>query len=71
MGLSTIAAALGEEKDMIEDIQEPYLIRLGFLERTPRGRCLTPAGVERARCGAASHEDAPATETTRGQRPLF
>jgi len=49
VGLSTLAAAVGEEKDTIEDIHEPYLIRLGLLERTPRGRCLTPAGREHAR----------------------
>jgi Holliday junction DNA helicase RuvB len=49
VGLSTLGAALGEEKDTIEDIYEPFLIRLGFLERTPRGRCLTPAGRAYAR----------------------
>jgi Holliday junction DNA helicase RuvB len=44
VGLSTLAAALAEEQDTVEDIQEPYLLRLGLLERTPRGRCLTPLG---------------------------
>ena len=68
VGLSTLAAALGEEKDTIEDILEPYLIRLGLLERTPRGRCLTPAGLERAAAGDP-HEEAPPSDE--GQRRLF
>ncbi len=41
VGLNTIAAALGEEPDTIEDVAEPFLIQIGFLERTPRGRCAT------------------------------
>jgi Holliday junction DNA helicase RuvB len=41
VGLSSIAAAIGEEKDAIEDIYEPYLIQIGFLDRTPRGRVAT------------------------------
>ncbi len=41
VGLNTIAAALGEEPDTIEDVAEPFLIQVGFLERTPRGRCAT------------------------------
>ncbi len=43
VGLDTLAAALGESKDTIEDASEPYLLQLGFLQRTPRGRMLTPA----------------------------
>ena len=42
VGIETIAAALSEPRDAIEDIIEPYLIQLGFLQRTPRGRMLTP-----------------------------
>jgi Holliday junction DNA helicase RuvB len=45
VGLNTIAAATGEEQSTIEDVIEPYLIRLGFLERTPRGRVITPDGI--------------------------
>jgi Holliday junction DNA helicase RuvB len=41
VGLNTIAAAISEEKDAIEDIYEPYLIQIGFLDRTPRGRVAT------------------------------
>jgi Holliday junction DNA helicase RuvB len=41
VGLGTIAAAISEEKDAIEDIFEPFLIQIGFLDRTPRGRVAT------------------------------
>ena len=41
VGLSTVAAAVGEETDTIEDVYEPYLLQLGFLKRTPRGRVAT------------------------------
>jgi Holliday junction DNA helicase RuvB len=41
VGVETIAAALSEPRDAIEDIIEPYLIQLGFVQRTPRGRLLT------------------------------
>jgi Holliday junction DNA helicase RuvB len=46
VGLSTLAVALGEEPDTIEDVYEPYLLRLGFLQRTPRGRIVTRLGRE-------------------------
>jgi holliday junction DNA helicase RuvB len=42
VGIETIAAALSEPRDAIEDIIEPYLLQQGFLQRTPRGRLLTP-----------------------------
>jgi Holliday junction DNA helicase RuvB len=42
VGIETIAAALSEPRDAIEDIIEPYLIQKGFVQRTPRGRVLTP-----------------------------
>jgi Holliday junction DNA helicase RuvB len=41
VGLDTIAASLSEESDTIEDVVEPYLLQLGFLDRTPRGRMAT------------------------------
>ena len=44
VGLETIAAAIGEEAVTIEDVYEPYLMQIGFLSRTPRGRIVTPAG---------------------------
>lgn len=43
VGLDTIAAAIGEESDTIEDVYEPFLIQNGFLHRTPRGRVATPS----------------------------
>ena len=43
VGLETIAAAIGEEAVTIEDVYEPFLMQIGFLSRTPRGRCVTPA----------------------------
>ncbi|HLB62581.1 MAG TPA: Holliday junction branch migration DNA helicase RuvB [Actinomycetota bacterium] len=43
VGLSTLAAAVGEETDTVEDVYEPYLLQLGFLQRTPRGRVATAA----------------------------
>ena len=42
VGIETIAAALSEPRDAIEDVIEPYMIQSGFLQRTPRGRVLTP-----------------------------
>jgi Holliday junction DNA helicase RuvB len=44
VGLSTLAVALGEEPDTIEEVYEPYLLQLGFIQRTPRGRVVTPLG---------------------------
>ena len=44
VGLSTLAVALGEEPDTIEDVYEPYLLQLGFIQRTPRGRIVTALG---------------------------
>jgi holliday junction DNA helicase RuvB len=46
VGLGSLAAALSEERDAIEDIYEPFLIQIGFLERTPRGRVATPRAYE-------------------------
>ena len=46
VGLETLAAMIGEESITIEDVYEPYLLQLGFINRTPRGRCATPAAYE-------------------------
>jgi Holliday junction DNA helicase RuvB len=54
VGLSTLAVALGEEPDTIEDVYEPYLIQLGLLQRTPRGRIVTKLG--RAHVGAPAEK---------------
>jgi holliday junction DNA helicase RuvB len=58
VGLNTLAAALGEEPDTIEYVYEPYLLQLGFLQRTPRGRTITALG--RAHLGAAPEPEADA-----------
>ena len=42
VGLKTMAAALGEDEGTIEEVYEPYLIQNGFLQRTPKGRMVTP-----------------------------
>jgi Holliday junction DNA helicase RuvB len=54
VGLSTLAVALGEEPDTIEDVYEPYLLQLGFIQRTPRGRIVTDRG--RAHVGATADD---------------
>jgi Holliday junction DNA helicase RuvB len=55
VGLSTLAVALGEEPDTIEDVYEPYLLRLGFLQRTPRGRVVTELGREHVGSTKTNH----------------
>jgi Holliday junction DNA helicase RuvB len=55
VGLSTLAVALGEEPDTIEDVYEPYLLQLGFIQRTPRGRIVTDLGREHI--GSAGEEE--------------
>lgn len=46
VGLNTLAVAIGEEPDTIQDVYEPYLLQLGFLQRTPRGRMVTERAYE-------------------------
>jgi holliday junction DNA helicase RuvB len=52
VGLSTLAAAVGEETDTVEDVVEPYLLQLGFLRRTPRGRVATEHAYRHLRVSA-------------------
>jgi Holliday junction DNA helicase RuvB len=56
VGLGTLAASLGEEPETIEDVYEPYLLQLGFIQRTPRGRTITTLG--RAHVGAPVDDSA-------------
>ena len=63
VGLETIAASISEESDTIMDVVEPYLLQLGFLERTPRGRKATPL--------AYKHLDIPLPEQDTEQPSLF
>jgi Holliday junction DNA helicase RuvB len=46
VGVNTLAAAISEDKDAIEDIYEPFLMQIGFLDRTPRGRVATPRAYQ-------------------------
>jgi holliday junction DNA helicase RuvB len=60
VGLSTLAVALGEEPDTIEDVHEPYLLQLGFIQRTPRGRVVTELGSRHVGAGSGAPPDADA-----------
>ena len=46
VGLETLAATVGEEAVTLEDVYEPYLMQIGYLSRTPRGRCVTRLAYE-------------------------
>jgi Holliday junction DNA helicase RuvB len=61
VGLDTIAAATSEESDTVEDVYEPYLIQLGFLKRTPRGRVATPLAYNHL--GLKAPNDRPTQHT--------
>jgi len=63
VGIATLAAAIDEEKDTIESIYEPFLMRVGFLERTLRGRRVTPRALE--------HLGYNAPQTGSQQKKLF
>ncbi len=63
VGVETLAAALSEQRDTLEDIIEPYLMQLGLIQRTPRGRQLTVLGFE--------HLGITPLEAARKQAPLF
>ena len=84
VGLSTLAVALGEEPDTVEDVYEPYLLQLGFIQRTPRGRIVTKLGRKhlgspRRRAGrracsrpaarSRSAQDASSSEVVQTLRP--
>jgi Holliday junction DNA helicase RuvB len=64
LGIDTLSAAVGEEKDTIEDVYEPFLILRGFLKRTPRGRVATRRAYEHF--GIRPEEDTP-----QSQKKLF
>jgi Holliday junction DNA helicase RuvB len=62
VGLGTISAAISEEKDAIEEIYEPYLIQIGFLNRTPRGRVATEAAYEHLGFDLLGRQSSPKPE---------
>jgi len=59
VGLDNVAAAIGEERETIEDVIEPYLIQQGFLQRTPRGRIATAAAFRHLGLAAPQDGDGP------------
>ena len=63
VGISTLAVAVGEERETVEEVAEPFLVRCGFLARTPRGRVATP--------GAWHHLGLAAPEPSSADTPLF
>ena len=63
VGLETIAAALGEEAVTLEDVCEPYLMQLGYLTRTPRGRCVTRCAYEHLGMKAPGTAEADGQQT--------
>jgi Holliday junction DNA helicase RuvB len=67
VGVETLAAAIGEEKDTIEDVYEPFLIQAGFLQRTPRGRTATLLAYEHL----ARKQDRKRGNSAKGQPTLF
>src|SRR5262245_54872102 len=64
VGVGTISASISEEKEAIEEIYEPYLIQIGFLNRTPRGRVVTPAAYQHLGLNWGGH-------TNNQQKDLF
>jgi len=58
VGLSTLAVAVHEESDTIEDVYEPYLLQRGLIMRTPRGRCATPHAFRHLGLEAPAHDAA-------------
>ena len=68
VGLETLAATTGEEAVTIEDVYEPYLLQIGFLSRTPRGRCATRLAYEHL---GIPYNPPPSQSGHSGQPSLF
>ena len=64
VGLETLAATIGEEAVTLEDVYEPYLMQIGFLTRTPRGRCVTRKAYEHLHLPLPGEEGAPMDQLT-------
>ena len=64
VGIDTLAAALSEERDTLEDVVEPFLIQQGFIQRTPRGRMMTPTAY-----GHLGLDAPPPTDAAQGRSP--
>ncbi|MBQ0010599.1 MAG: Holliday junction branch migration DNA helicase RuvB [Ruminococcus sp.] len=65
VGLETLAATVGEEAVTLEDVYEPYLIQIGFINRTPRGRCVTRLAYEHLGIPFRAREEAPTGDQTK------
>ena len=62
VGIETLAAAIGEEKDTLEDVFEPYLVKEGFVDRTPRGRMATRRAYKHIKAQGAPSSQGPLFE---------
>ena len=71
VGLDTLAAALGEESVTLEDVCEPYLMQLGLLTRTPRGRCVTRLAYEHLSLPVPRRLRDEDEEDTAGQQRMY
>ena len=69
VGLDTLAAAISEERDTIEDVYEPFLIQCGYLERTPRGRKATKLAYQHFGKRSEQWEQVPSS--SKPQRSLW
>ena len=67
VGVGTLAVAVGEERETVEEVAEPFLVRCGLLARTPRGRVATPAAW--AHLGLTAPRDAPYSQATLFEDP--
>jgi Holliday junction DNA helicase RuvB len=65
VGIEAMAATMGEEYDTLEQVVEPFLLQIGFIRRTPKGRQMTPAAYQHLGM------DAPATRPEGGDPSLF
>ena len=59
VGIQTLSAAISEERDTLEEVVEPYLMKIGFLDRTPRGRCLTKLAFDHLHLAPDSSDQTP------------
>ena len=71
VGLDTLAANLGEESVTLEDVCEPYLMQMGMLTRTPRGRCLTRLAYEHLNMPVPKHLRAEDADEVDGQQKMY
>ena len=71
MGLDTLAANLGEESGTLEDVCEPYLMQMGMLTRTPRGRCVTRLAYEHLHLPVPRHLRAEEDPEDSGQQSMY